>query len=394
MSPSARRAVTWLLAGSAIAYLVATTLQQFVIVLQGGFATDYLSFASAGRILLDGHGAQLYDPALQRSVQVQLIGQDFPGLPIGYVNPPIAGWVLQPLASLPLSTGARIFVSLDVAAMLGTLVLLWAAMERRPRIREQLDLPQRLLLLVAVVVIYAGSSAYVLGQWDPLLMLFAALALTAIDRDRPVVAGVLLSALLIKPQLVWLLVVPLVVGRQWRMLGGFAAGGAVIALASVPILGPDNLSALSVITSDHYLTNDRNVPTLAGIATQLNASPNDQKAAAVVLAAIGAVVCWKARAALSDPGIAVAAGLFLSQMAIPHQHDYDFLLLAPAAVVWAGRQPRLALVAALALNVAGVIQVMAQTNEIPNTTVVVALSAYLAWQATKRDALPKPAAAT
>lgn len=67
-------------------------------------------------------------------------------------------------------------------------------------------------------------------------------ALLALDRGMPFVAGLALAALLMKPQLIWLLPVGLVLAAQWRVLAGFACGAALWLVSALALVGAGQLA--------------------------------------------------------------------------------------------------------------------------------------------------------
>ncbi len=64
-----------------------------------------------------------------------------------------------------------------------------------------------------------------------------------LEHDRRFLAGFVLALCLFKPTLVALPVLMLVVGRRWRVVGGFAGGGIAMALLSVATVGLDGCRA-------------------------------------------------------------------------------------------------------------------------------------------------------
>src|SRR5438876_6942974 len=63
---------------------------------------DYIAFHTAGRMLLDGRGGQLYDPAAVRAVQADTTLDRIPGLYDPLRNPPFFALVFVPFALLDL----------------------------------------------------------------------------------------------------------------------------------------------------------------------------------------------------------------------------------------------------------------------------------------------------
>ena len=173
-------------------------------------------------------------------------------------------------------------------------------------------------------------AAFALGAW-----------LLAEGRDPW--AGVALSVALIKPQLVWLVPLVLLARRSWAALGGFAAGGAALVVASLAVLGVDAWRDwLRALTSPLYRDE-----VVAG-QTEKNTSINGlvehlvpgQGWPATALWAVGfavvAALTLRHRAVLRDvplPVLLVTAVPLVTVLLSPHAMVYDLVLVLPA-VAW------------------------------------------------------------
>jgi hypothetical protein len=214
----------------------------------------------------------------------------------------------------------------------------------------------RTLLVVATVASLPAAMTLVLGQWGGFTLLAAAGALWALQRGRSLTAGLLLSVLLVKPQLVWLLPPLLLAASRWRIMAGFALGAAIWAGSGLLLIGPDQLARLASLvrarqSSESLFT--AGLPALAGHV----AGEGAVFAAAVGLAAAALVLAWRYRAALRDagPAVIVSLGICASVLCSPHVFSDDLLIAAVPVVVLAAVRPRMALAAALALNAAFVL---------------------------------------
>lgn len=166
---------------------------------------------------------------------------------------------------------------------------------------------------------------------------------------HPVLGGALLGILSFKPQL-WLMVpVALLAGRQWRALGGAAAGALILGLLSLMVFGPEIWRAwVGLMTGMDeayraWVTNGRlNGMSVFACATWLGAPrgvADVAQGAAIVIAA--GVVYWAYRRAA--PG-ALQLGVLLAatMLAAPHVSTSDAVLLGLAASLFvAGARPGL-----------------------------------------------------
>ncbi len=309
--------------------------------------TDYLPFATGTRVL-QADPRCLYCNDVQAAAQASILGYvPSAGFPKPFVNPPLVAWLLQPLAALPLRTG-----------LLVLLLVLLGALVAAARLADRL-LPRsipgaaRVLLVVGGLLSLPAATAVGLAQWAPLLVLAALGALYVLRRDRAVVAGLLLSVLLIKPQTVWLVLPALVVARSWRVLLGFACGAGAWLLTGVLLVGPGQMLQLPRLILQRHVAEAFRTAGLPGFVTDVAGSGVAAFAAAAVLAGGAVLVAWLLRARLRrDPALAIGLGIAASLAFAPHVFPDDLMLLTVTAVVWARFAPGAAIAGMLAPSVA------------------------------------------
>jgi hypothetical protein len=360
-APSRWRWVIGVAASVCAVYLVVRSVADLHTAFGGGSAVDYLAIASAGRLVHAGSSC-VYCPGALAAAQAQLLGYTPAAsatFPVPFVNPAVVAWLIQPLAALPLQTGTDLFIGVNVTAMALAAVLL------THRARPQLGgLLAGCLVITAVFSLEAGTGI-LLGQSDGLMLLAATLAIEALDRHRPVLAGLLLTPLLLKPQLLWLVPPVLIAARQWRMLGALAAGGVVVLLGSIAVAGPGHLlDTVGLVTAPAYAHLDlqsNSIPTL--IARPLG-SNSAAWIVALALAAIAIAGMAVARERIREHLIpAVAIGIGLSVLLSPHLGDYSLMLLAIPVGVLAPRAPLFALGIAAAYTAMSLYNPLVSLNE-------------------------------
>ena len=311
--------------------------------------TDYLAFATGARVIHDQPSC-LYCDDVQAGTQASILGYvPTAGFPKPYVNPPLVAWVLQPLSALPLRTGLLVLM-LVLLAVLALAVRLFDRLLPR-----EWPTAQRLLLGTAAVVSLPAATALGLAQWAPVLLLAALGALVALRGGRPVLAGVLLSVMLIKPQTVWLVLPLLAAAGAWRVLAGFALGGAGWALSGLALVGWDQMLAWPRLILDRHMGEAYRTSGLPGIVTAVTGNGRDAFVAALALAAlvvVGSAVIAALRLLRGRADLAVGLGIAVSMVCAPHVFPDDLMLLAVTAVVWAPLAPRAAVAGMLALSVA------------------------------------------
>lgn len=167
---------------------------------QGELGSDFLAFWGAGKSVLAGDPAAAYDLSWQERTQT---GAGFEGW-YAFVNPPPFLFFVAPFAALPYAGGWVAWVAVTYA------VWAWVSVRAFPRLRS-------LVLVFPGALIAAGhaQNGFVTGA-----LLVGGVAL--LDR-RPLLAGALLGALVLKPHLALLVPFWLAAGGRWR---AFAAAGA------------------------------------------------------------------------------------------------------------------------------------------------------------------------
>jgi len=310
--------------------------------------TDYASFVSAARILAAG-SRNLYSLAAQHAAESAYLGfTPSPSVANAFLNPAPAAFVLIPLTGLPRAVGLGIFLAATLTCTVTAATLIYR------RIVDVVS-PQRMRLVLTIVTAasFPAGMTLALGQWDPFIFLAETVAIVLLATKRSsIVAGMLLSVVLLKPQLGYLIPVALIASASWRVLWGMAGGAAMWAAASWLILGEHVLDWPRLIVGNDSATTIQTLG-LPGFAGMIARSAQASVVAWAVLSfgAAALAVRWRTRLR-SDRAAAVVLGIAASLLISPHLWSDDLLLLALPLAWWARTQPRAALCAALALSAA------------------------------------------
>jgi hypothetical protein len=197
-------------------------------------AEDTRVWIVAARIGLSHGWSHIYDLDLERAASAGLgpTGSLIDAVHL-YLSPPPAAWLIAPLAGLPVSAGYVIWTIVNLAALC---VVCWMVCPGSRLVR--------LTVLLVSLAIWPMHYQFWQGQWVVADLVFLALAWWLLDRDRPLVAGVMLAIpFFFKPQDVALVPVALLVSGRWRPIASFVAVGGILALASVASLGTHGLTA-------------------------------------------------------------------------------------------------------------------------------------------------------
>jgi glycosyl transferase family 87 len=196
--------------------------------------TDFPEFYAAAKMVGEGRGRQLYDPAAQDRFEIRYAGRTGT-----YFNhPPFEALVYVPLTGWPLR-GAYLVWCLLNAGFLAVVARLLA-----PRVLPRRDWRVLLVLFFLFVPVLLN---FLQGQDSLLLLLLLSLALAALQREKEFTAGCLLACGLFKFHLVVPLVVVLlarpIARREKRLATGFLCSGALWIAISAAISGWGFLSA-------------------------------------------------------------------------------------------------------------------------------------------------------
>ncbi|HEX9718515.1 MAG TPA: glycosyltransferase family 87 protein, partial [Ramlibacter sp.] len=276
---------------------------------------DFMAFWAASYLALAGEPAAAYDAARQMAVHVIAIGRSQQVAPWHY--PPTYQLLILPLALLPYVAAWGGWVSGTLAA--------YAAVIRQLAPRR----PESLLLIFTFPVVLGNA---LLGQNGLLTSALLGAALLALPA-RPVLAGVLIGVLSIKPHLGLLIPIALIFGRQWRAFASAAATTLVLAACSVAVLGIEPwIAFLNDIPTVRPLIDAGQVsrPNMPSVYATLISLGIAHDAAAVVhgiqaILVIGAVAWTWNRAPMPLAGAVLACG---AVMVPPYVFNYDLALLA------------------------------------------------------------------
>lgn len=301
------------------------------------FEADFAMFVGAAQVLKDGGNP--YDHNLLYRTERALLQRQ--GLRIlknkilvRVGNPPLLFWLMQPLARLPYQPVALAWMfGLYILSALGCLAaLMYMRWSRRA-------LPLAIFLLMPPVVMSAfyGNVASIV---------FAALCFSlAMMRRHPILAGVMLSFVWLKPQVALpiagliLLFHPV---RRDRVLDGFGFASVVIIIATVVTTGWASLGhwahALTGYSRD--LAYSPSIASLTGLYVRWTASSVRLGAELFVLASavvLTAFWWWKHRDIPDTPSLEYAWLWLVWFLATPYAHFYDEMLLTIPILALLGR---------------------------------------------------------
>ena len=193
---------------------------------------DFVQFYIAGRILNDHQEGRLYDLSLQEDRFKELVpGETWLRLPFNY--PPFIAVLFRPLARLPLLAATLVFLIVTPVVFAASVWLLVSRFGWPAEGHWSLGVSGALSFAPFILYTWLGAQISVIGFCS------LAVALCEEDRGRPFLGGMALSICFYKPTLLLLVLPMLLITRRFRFLAGLAMGGAVLALISALVAGPE-----------------------------------------------------------------------------------------------------------------------------------------------------------
>jgi hypothetical protein len=263
-------------------------------------ASDFRWWYGAAELGLQHGWNHLYDPAFQ----AQYMSATYP-----FVNPPPLAWLLVPLTVFSEPTAYVLFA----VFLIGCLILASQLASGRRAVSRVLAFGTAFGLFPAMISIVYGQPVAI--------VLLAIVAAWWLDKhDRPVLAGVILSFIVLKPNIVVLVPLALLLSARHRAFVAWAVATTVLAVISAISVGIDNLQAYWHLLS--IAGGQKQSFTLGSGWTFWVA------VAAIVL--LTSAVAWKRRGSGFELPLAVA--LAGSLLVNHHLNVYDLALYAP--VLW------------------------------------------------------------
>ena len=192
---------------------------------------DFTVFYTAGKMLRQGLGPQLYHPHAQQAVQATFTRDlDIRRGPLPYIHPPFEALVFLPLTFLPYPTAFALWNLINLGLLFGVMLLL----SRSLTSLQKFGAGHAVLLSLAFFPVFANFHQ---GQDAILLLLIVTLTFRALERDRDLLAGCWLGFGLFKYHLILPLALIVVVWRGKKFFAGFSVIGTALVLISVKLVG-------------------------------------------------------------------------------------------------------------------------------------------------------------
>jgi hypothetical protein len=282
--------------------------------------SDFVAYWSAGQVLWEGRAPEVYDFEALRALQAPW-RHDLP-----FIYPPPYLLVIAPFTFGSYQAG---FIAWTIVSMALYFLVVRKLFPRAPWLAT--------LFPPVLVCITSGQNG----------LITASLFLTAmmvLDR-RPVIAGALIGALVIKPQLAVLIPIALIAGGRWRAFMSAAISSLGLLIMTELVL-PGTLVAF-LEGAQHNLSAPNEVAvrmrhSVHSAVLVLEAEPVVAMAAQAVSSITMAIVVWWTWRRDLDTMTKAAVLMAATPLATWYILDYDLVFLALPIALVARQRPRLA----------------------------------------------------
>jgi hypothetical protein len=295
---------------------------------------DFLPFYISARLLGQHRAADLYNPTLTRDEMLAIV-HDPARVRLTYLYGPQVALLFLPLAPLSFPAAARIWAAISILLYAACVYAIWRRCSNlRPRAR---------IVAIGALAFPPFFHFFVRGQFSAVILVCFTLAFLALSANRPVLAGIALGCLILKPPFLIAIPVIFLFARAWKLLAALIVSAvAQLALASL-YFGSSvmrNYFDLFLHPARWLAEAELNLApiqmhSLRAFWTLLIPSPT-LSLALYILCAIAAIAAttsiWKSTLPLS---LRFSALLFTAVLVDPHLFIYDLIVLAPALLLLA-----------------------------------------------------------
>jgi hypothetical protein len=271
-----------------------------------------LAYSAATVGIKDGY-SHLYDLAAQKTA-IENLGPGFNPQP--FISPPPLAWLVTPLLALPFNIALVIWT----LALLAALVLAWHLLAPPGRLT-------RAAHLALLLGLFPVAFGVMVGQPGALVAAVVVASWWLMRQERPVLAGLVLSLIVVKPQLALLVPLCVLASGRAKTFGSWLAASIFIGLIALAMLGSEGVARYLAVLADTQspawdITRRYSISGPLGLGPLLNATQ-------LLVLIITLVVAWRHRH--GGPEVPLAAGLLGSLLFTPYLAFQDFLMLVVVA---------------------------------------------------------------
>jgi hypothetical protein len=292
-------------------------------------AADFSIFYVGAKMLRTGWSHELYNLDSQARFQSAF----YRSQPLPYNHPAYELLLFLAPAALSFSSAYYTWMCINLAMLL----VIAATLSER---FETALLRNRLFIFLTALAFLPVCICLLQGQDSILLLVIYSATYLAMKRQRDLAAGMLLSLGAFKFMLVLPFLIPFLVRRYWKFVGGFVSGAVILAGISVAITGVSGsleyVSLLRLLLRRPELGYIRPVlmPNLRGVLLSGGISGFSTDRVVVALSAIivAAAAMMMVRPEVRDRRFDLAFALNITSVVLVsyhlYSHDFSLLLLA------------------------------------------------------------------
>ena len=281
---------------------------------QDRIGIDFHTYLAAARVGMEQGWAHIYDQQVVGQEQKSLVPHEWAQ---PFLSPPTVAWLVAPLSGVAYDSAYAIWALFTFAVFAGALA--WAGAGQGW---------SRWIAVAGALSPWWVMHAVNVGQVVPLIAASTAVAWRLLREKRDVAAGLVLSAMLLKPNTAVLVPVALLVAGRPRAFLAWLGAAVVIALACVAMLGPHG----SFAYLDQLLGP---LPEGADGLTLHGAFGVAGWTATLIRVSIVVAVLAAAYRLRGDAELVLPAAILGSLLVAPYLHGADLCLLSAAGwMVW------------------------------------------------------------
>ena len=224
---------------------------------------DYLAFWSVGKIAIEKGFSEIYDLNNLQITQSQglkslgfrenIDGPSNPIIPVPYFS--FFALPFQLLSKVPLVLGYWLWTIFNLIVLIGYLAFFLRKINSGSVTRIS-----NLYLLSIMLIAYPVFMNFVNAQVEVFLVVCAGEFIRCAVGKRPLLSGIWLGGLLLKPQLLILIIPIFLIMRHWKVLFGFIVSSGIILMTSLFLSGLAGMQALINLWTQYSIGMASNSP--------------------------------------------------------------------------------------------------------------------------------------
>lgn len=329
--------ISLIIAAFFLTYILLFIDSGIFLLLHNPKAMDFIAFYTGSQLVV-------HSPALLYSFHSQLLIEQHiapitPALFIAYINPPFTALLFEPLIKFGLTNAYAVWIFLN------GLFLVFLCYSADQQLKKY-KLYWRVLLLLCTMTFIPILNGLLLGQLSIFLAVIVLLSWIFLQKGWEFRSGLMLSLLLIKPQLLVVPFIALAVARRGKLFLGLCTGIFFWILISYFLVGWNGITAYIILlmnASQGDVSYDLGVMAQHSLQTFLLILFHTQSVSKIHAVWISVVIClvaptlflWSKRNAFSSVQFSFQFILLIivTLLTSPHTHVHDLSILIVIPII-------------------------------------------------------------